>query len=162
MTASYAPIETTAAPSRPAPAVLQLAAALFAGTLFGFGLAYSTMIRPEIVLGFLRVRDMGLMLVLGGAVVVTFLAYRFAPRVLRQPLLGGRFGVHESSMSRSTVIGAAIFGIGWGLTGICPGPALAGLGAGAWELGYSVAGIALGALLQGLVGNATADSREPG
>ncbi len=48
------------------------------------------------------------------------------------------------------VTGAAIFGIGWGLTGVCPGPAIAGLGAGSWELGYALAGIALGALLQGL------------
>jgi uncharacterized membrane protein YedE/YeeE len=72
----------------------------------------------------LRFQDMGLMLVLGGAVVVTFLAYRFVPKLLRQPLLGGAFGAHESVMDRSTIIGAAIFGIGWGLGGYCPGPAL--------------------------------------
>ena len=129
----------------------RLVSALAAGMLFGFGLSLSTMIRPEIVLGFLRFQDMGLMLVLGGAVAVTFLAYRFVPRLMRQPVLGGRFGKHESSMDRSNVIGAAIFGIGWGITGVCPGPAIAGLGAGSWELGYAVAGIALGALLQGIV-----------
>ncbi len=133
-------------PSRP-----RLLSALAAGVLFGFGLALSSMIRPEVVLSFLRFEDMGLLLVLGGAVVVTFFTYRFAPRLLKQPVFGGRFGRHESAMDRSTVIGAAIFGIGWGLTGVCPGPAIAGLGAGSWELGYAIAGIALGALLQGIL-----------
>jgi uncharacterized membrane protein YedE/YeeE len=109
------------------------------------------MIQPRVVLSFLRFQDMGLMLVLGGAVVVTLLAYRFVPKLLRQPLLGGAFGAHESVMDRSTIIGAAIFGIGWGITGVCPGPAIAGLGAGSWELGYAIGGIALGALLQGLM-----------
>ena len=51
-----------------------LTSAFGAGALFGFGLAFSTMIQPRVVLSFLRFEDMGLMLVLGGAVVVTFLA----------------------------------------------------------------------------------------
>ena len=127
-----------------------LTSALGAGVLFGFGLAFSTMIQPRVVLSFLRFQDMGLMLVLGGAVVVTFLAYRFVPMLLRRPLLGGEFSAHESVMDRSTVVGAAIFGIGWGITGVCPGPAIAGLGAGSWELAYAIGGIALGALLQGV------------
>lgn len=150
------------ASSTPTPVAAQLFAALVAGCLFGFGLAFSTMIRPEVVLGFLRMQDMGLGLVLGGAVVVTFIGYRFAPRLLRQPLLGGRFGAHESSMSRSTIVGAAIFGVGWGLTGVCPGPAIAGLGAGAWELLFSIAGIALGALLQGVVSDRTTTASTSG
>ena len=127
-----------------------LKSALGAGALFGFGLAMSTMIQPQVVISFLRFQDMGLMLVLGGAVLVTFLAYRYVPKLLRRPLLGGAFGAHESVMDRATVLGAAIFGIGWGITGVCPGPAIAGLGAGSWELLYAVGGIALGALLQGL------------
>ncbi len=127
-----------------------LKSALGAGALFGFGLAFSTMIQPRVVISFLRFQDMGLLLVLGGAVVITFLAYRFVPKFLRQPLLGGTFGSHESVMDRSTIIGAAIFGIGWGITGVCPGPAIAGLGAGSWELAYAIAGIAVGALLQGV------------
>jgi len=126
-----------------------LKSALGAGALFGFGLALSTMIQPRVVLSFLRFQDLGLMLVLGGAVVVTFLAYRFVPRLLRRPVLGGAFCTHDSVMDRSTIIGAAIFGIGWGITGVCPGPAIAGLGAGSWEMLYAVAGMALGALLQG-------------
>ncbi|MCZ8011056.1 MAG: DUF6691 family protein [Gemmatimonas sp.] len=126
------------------------AAALTAGVLFGFGLALSTMIRPEIVLGFLRFTDLGLMLVMGGGVLVAMVAYQLAPRLLTRPLLGGAFARRAAVLDRPTVAGAAIFGIGWGLCGVCPGPAIAGLGAGSWELGWAIAGIALGALAQGL------------
>lgn len=135
--------------TRQVSAGARLAAALGAGALFGFGLALSGMIRPEIVLGFLRWNDFGLMLVMGGAVVVTFIAYRFAPRLLRAPLLGGTFGQHESLAQPSTIVGAALFGIGWGLSGVCPGPSIAGLGAGSFELLYAIAGMALGALAHG-------------
>jgi uncharacterized membrane protein YedE/YeeE len=158
MTTSYASIDVSDTSTRPVPRTLQLAAALVAGALFGFGLSYSTMIRPAVVLGFLRFTDLGLMLVLGGAVLVTLVAYRVVPRLLRAPLLGGRFGKHESSLSRNTIVGAAIFGIGWGITGVCPGPAIAGLGAGSWELGYAIAGIAIGALLQGWTASPPATS----
>lgn len=150
MTTSSIPVNATTTSRVPVRAVSTLIAAAGAGALFGFGLALSTMIRPEIVLGFLRFEDMGLMLVLGGAMSVAFLAYRFAPRSMQRPLLGGVFGKHESVMDRATIVGAAIFGIGWGISGVCPGPAIAGLGAGSWELLYAVAGIAIGALVQGL------------
>jgi uncharacterized protein len=124
-------------------------AVLGCGMLFGFGLALATMISPEIVLGFLRFQDWGLMLVLGGAVCVTFVAYRFAPRWLQRPLLGPAFHGHPSEMSRDTLLGAAIFGIGWGLCGVCPGPAIASLGAGNWPGLWALAGIAAGAWLHG-------------
>ena len=103
-----------------------LLAVLVSGMLFGAGLALSTMIQPEVVLSFLRFSDFGLLLVLGGAVVVTFFAYRFTP-----------------------VGGAALFGIGWGLCGVCPGPAIAGLGAGNWPLLWALAAMFLGAWAQG-------------
>jgi len=125
-------------------------AVLTSGALFGFGLSLSTMVRPEVVLGFLRFQDFGLMLVMGGAVVVTLLAYRFAPRLLRQPLLGGYFHQHVSHWNRDTLVGAALFGVGWGLCGVCPGPAIAGLGTGNTDLLWALGGIALGALAQGL------------
>jgi uncharacterized protein len=124
-------------------------AVLASGALFGFGLSVSTMVQPEVVLGFLRFNDMGLMLVMGGAVVVTLLVYRFGPRLLRQPLLGGYFHQHVSVWNRDTFVGAALFGAGWGLCGVCPGPAIAGLGTGNLDLLWALAGIALGALLQG-------------
>lgn len=125
-------------------------ATLAAGALFGFGLSYSTMIRPEVVLSFLRFEDFGLMLVMGGAVVVVALVYKLAPRLLARPLLGDHFHTHPSAWNRDTAVGAALFGVGWGLCGVCPGPAIAGLGAGNWDLLWALAGIALGALVQGL------------
>ena len=123
---------------------------LLSGALFGFGLSLSTMVQPEVVLGFLRFQDWGLMLVMGGAVVVTLIAYRLAPRLLGRPLLGNDFHQHVSQWNRDTLLGAALFGVGWGLCGVCPGPAIAGLGTGNWSLLWALAGIALGALVQGL------------
>jgi uncharacterized membrane protein YedE/YeeE len=125
-------------------------ATLLAGALFGFGLALSTMIRPEVVLGFLRFSDLGLMLVMGGAVLVVVLGYKLAPRLLSKPLLGDHFHVHPSVWNRDTAVGSALFGVGWGLCGVCPGPAIASLGTGNWSLLWALGGIALGALVQGL------------
>ena len=125
-------------------------ATLVAGALFGFGLSFSTMIRPEVVLSFLRFQDFGLMLVMGGAVLVVLLTYKLAPRLLQRPLLDDHFHEHPSVWNRDTAVGAALFGVGWGLCGVCPGPAIAGLGAGNWSLLWALAGIALGALVQGL------------
>jgi uncharacterized protein len=126
-------------------------AVLVSGALFGFGLALSTMISPEVVLSFLRFRDFGLMLVMGGAVCVTVVAYQFAPRWMRRPVLGDHFSIRPSLLDRDTLLGAAIFGVGWGLCGVCPGPAIAGLGAGNWPLLVALAGIAAGAYAQGRV-----------
>ena len=123
---------------------------LVSGALFGFGLSLSTMVRPESVLGFLRLQDWGLMLVMGGAVLVTLIAYKLTPRVLGRPLLGDYFHQHVSHWNRDTLLGAALFGIGWGLCGVCPGPAIAGLGTGNTDLLWALGGIALGALAQGL------------
>lgn len=104
-----------------------LAAAVLSGTLFGVGLALSGMIYPKKVLGFLDLFgdwDPSLALVMGGAVVVAALAY---PRVLRcnKPLLVPKFAVPTlSQIDGRLVLGSALFGIGWGLAGLCPGPAL--------------------------------------
>ncbi|WP_296499128.1 DUF6691 family protein [Rhodoferax sp.] len=131
-------------------ALPKMLATLLAGALFGFGLSYATMIRPEVVLSFLRFQDFGLMLVMGGAVLVVVLAYKLTPRLLARPLLDDHFHVHPSVWNRDTLVGAALFGVGWGLCGVCPGPAIAGLGAGNWSLLWALVGIALGALAQGL------------
>lgn len=127
-----------------------LIATLAAGVLFGFGLSYSTMVRPEVVLSFLRFQDFGLMLVMGGAVLVVVVVYQFGPRLMRRPFWGSYFHTHPSSWNRDTALGAALFGMGWGLSGVCPGPAIAGLGTGNWDLLWSLAGISAGALAQGL------------
>jgi uncharacterized protein len=123
---------------------------LLTGALFGFGLSLSTMIQPQVVLGFLRFQDLGLMLVMGGAVLVALLAYQLAPRLMRRPLLDDHFHPHPATWNRDTAVGAALFGVGWGLCGVCPGPAIAGLGTANWDLLWALAGIALGALAQGL------------
>ena len=122
---------------------------LAAGALFGFGLALSSMVRPEVVLDFLLWRDLGLLLVLGGAVAVTFFAYRFVPRLFARPWTGGQFQQHPSEMSARTLGGAALFGVGWGLSGVCPGPAIAGLGTANWPLAVALGGLVLGAYVQG-------------
>ena len=126
-----------------------LAFVLASGALFGFGLALSTMVRPEVVIDFLMWRDMGLLLVLGGAVVVTFVAYHLAPRVMAKPWFGTEFGKHPSELSSRTLGGAALFGVGWGMCGVCPGPAIAGLGVGNWPLAVALAGLVAGAYVQG-------------
>jgi uncharacterized membrane protein YedE/YeeE len=131
-------------------ALPKMLATLLAGALFGFGLSYATMIRPEVVLSFLRFQDFGLMLVMGGAVLVVLVAYKLTPRLLARPLLDDHFHTHPSVWNRDTLVGAALFGVGWGLCGVCPGPAIAGLGAGNWSLLWALIGIALGALAQGL------------
>jgi uncharacterized membrane protein YedE/YeeE len=125
-------------------------ATLAAGALFGFGLSIAGMIRPEVELSFLRFQDFGLMLVMGGAVMVVLLVYKLAPRLMARPLLDDHFHTHPSDWNRDTAVGAALFGVGWGLCGVCPGPAIAGLGTGNWSLLWALAGIALGALVQGL------------
>lgn len=128
---------------------LNLLPALVGGLLFGFGLSYATMISPEVVLSFLTGQDWGLMLVMGGAVTVTALCYQLLPRVLKRPLLGGVFEQRQAALDRPTLLGAAIFGAGWGISGVCPGPAIAGLGAGNLDMLWALAGIAVGAYAQG-------------
>jgi len=127
----------------------QFFAVLVSGALFGLGLAVSTMVSPEVVLSFLRFQDFGLMLVMGGAVCVTVVVYQLAPRLMKRPVAGDHFAHRPSVLDRDTLVGAAIFGIGWGLCGVCPGPAIAGLGTGNWSLLVALAGIALGAYAQG-------------
>lgn len=98
---------------------------LLAGMLFGFGLALSQMINPDRVLGFLDIFgawDPTLLFVLGGAVGVTIVSFRFIlPR--SRPLLGTKFHLPRSSDIDLPLIGGAVlFGIGWGIAGYCPGP----------------------------------------
>jgi len=123
--------------------------ALVAGVLFGFGLSLSATVRPEVVLSFLRFKDFGLLLVLGGAVTVALLVFQLTPRLLDKPWFGQAFAKHPSTLNARTIGGAAIFGIGWGLCGVCPGPAIAGLGSGNWPLLAALVAIFAGAWVQG-------------
>lgn len=130
---------------------IDLLATLVAGTLFGFGLSYATMIRPEVVISFLTFDDLGLLFVLGAATGLNMLVFQLWPRLRRQPLLGGVFEARPFTVDRRSLTGGALFGVGWGICGVCPGPALAGLGAGNTDLLIALAGIFAGALLHGLL-----------
>lgn len=124
---------------------------MLSGALFGFGLSLSTMVRPEVVLSFLRFQDWGLMLVMGGAVMVVLMIYSIAPRLLAHPIFADHFHSHPSIWNRDTALGAALFGVGWGICGVCPGPAIAALGTANLDILWALAGIAFGALAQGLL-----------
>jgi uncharacterized membrane protein YedE/YeeE len=132
-------------------------AALASGALFGLGLAMSGMTDPRRILGFLDVFgefDPTLMFVLGGAVVTTTVLFRF---VLRRgnPLLADSFQLSKlRHVDRRLLGGAAIFGIGWGLAGYCPGPALAGLGIASVEAMWFIPAMIGGVLLHRLVNSA--------
>ncbi len=125
-------------------------AALFSGALFGLGLAVSGMTDPRRVLGFLDVFgdfDPTLAFVLGGAVATTMLLFRLVLRRGR-PMLADRFHLSSpGNVDGRLLAGAALFGIGWGIAGYCPGPALAGLGVGSvealWFVPAMLAGMAL-------------------
>lgn len=129
--------------------MLSTLSVLAAGALFGFGLSYSSMIKPEIVLSFLRFEDFGLLWVLGAASLTTLVTYQLVPRLMSKPLLESVFLKHPSAMDKDTLLGAALFGIGWGICGVCPGPAIAGLGAGNWPMVITLMSIFAGAYLQG-------------
>ena len=104
--------------------------AAISGVLFGLGLTLSGMSDPAKVLGFLNVTGVwkpDLIFVMGGAVVVTFI---LTPWVLRRqaPLMASAFSLPgKQLLDRRLVGGAMLFGIGWGLSGYCPGPALVSL-----------------------------------
>ena len=124
-----------------------------AGILFGAGLALSDMVNPARVLGFLDVAgawDPTLAFVMGAAVVASALGYVLARR-RRAPLFGPAFLIPENRRLDSQLIGgAALVGIGWGLVGFCPGPAVAGLVYGLWQPWLFVAAMLAGMWLQRL------------
>ena len=133
------------------------------GLLFGFGLGLSGMARPEIVLSFLQLRDLGLLFVMGGAIAVAAPAFFVASRSARRaPLTGRSYGRRVKSMDRNVLAGGVVFGVGWGLSGICPGAAYASLGVGNYPMVWGVAGMFLGAYAQGVVRSpTTGDDGDP-
>jgi uncharacterized membrane protein YedE/YeeE len=108
----------------------QLLSSFCIAALFGFGLSLSEMVNPARVLGFLDVAgawDATLLLVMAGALATTVPIF---PVILRRgaPVLDRQFALPvKREIDVRLLLGAAIFGIGWGLGGFCPGPALAGL-----------------------------------
>ncbi len=142
------------------PAVL--AFALLAGVVFGLGLAVSEMARPEIVLGFLQLQDLGLLFVMGGASVVAGVVIWGASLLADRPapLTGYPYRRRLKQFDRNVLSGGAIFGVGWGLSGICPGAAYASVGIGNWPILAGIAGMFFGAYLQGRWRDARANARD--
>jgi len=137
---------------------MRLLSSFAVGLIFGLGIALSGMINPAKVLNFFDVAgtwDPSLALVMGGALVTTALGYRI---VLRRaaPLIAPRFQIPTArDIDARLVGGAAVFGVGWGIAGFCPGAAVPALGTGRWEVALFVA-----ALLAGLwLGRALRDGR---
>lgn len=129
-------------------------AALAAGLLFGAGLALSDMVNPARVLAFLDVAgawDPTLAFVMAGAVLASAIGYAVSRR-RKAPLFGARFFIPENrQLDRQLIGGAALFGIGWGLVGYCPGPAVAGLMFGMWQPWLFVAAMLAGMMLHRIV-----------
>lgn len=116
--------------------------ALLSGLLFGLGLIVSGMVRPDVVLGFLDPLgrwDPSLALVMIGALAVAFPGFALARRA-------GQEGACAPSarLDGRLVLGAALFGVGWGMAGYCPGPALASLAAGQMPALVILAGMLAG------------------
>jgi len=132
-------------------------AALASGALFGLGLAMSGMTDPRRVLGFLDLFgdfDPTLLFVLGGAVLTTAILFRF---ILRRasPVLTSTFHLSNLRHIDGRLLGgAALFGIGWGIAGYCPGPALAGIGIGSLEALWFVPAMIVGMLLHRVLNHA--------
>jgi uncharacterized membrane protein YedE/YeeE len=125
------------------------ASALAIGITFGAGLALSDMINPARVLAFLDVAgawDPTLAFVMGGALIPTAIAFAMRPHLAR-PLFAGEFSIPENrTPDRRLLLGSALFGIGWGLVGFCPGPAISGLVLGLWQPWLFVAAMLTGML----------------
>ncbi|MEO1038512.1 MAG: YeeE/YedE family protein [Pseudomonadota bacterium] len=130
--------------------MMRLFSALAAGLLFGLGLVVSGMTNPAKVLNFLDIAgswDPSLALVMGGAIAVTLPGFALVQRSER-PLFETRFTLPKiTRIDRPLIIGSALFGIGWGLVGLCPGPAIAASG-----LMITPVLIFTGAMLAGMAG----------
>ncbi|MEO6018028.1 MAG: DUF6691 family protein [Polaromonas sp.] len=130
--------------------------AALSGALFGFGLVLSGMTQPAKVLGFLNIAglwdatrfgpwDASLAFVMGAALCVTLAAFAITPRVGRKPWLADTFQLPKRrDVDARLVMGAALFGVGWGLVGYCPGPALAAILTGGQDTAVFVAALLTG------------------
>lgn len=123
---------------------------LIVGLTFGAGLALSDMVNPARVLAFLDLLgdwDPTLAFVMGGALIPSAIGYLIVRRMPR-PVMAEEFCIPPNHrLERNLVTGAALFGAGWGLVGLCPGPAIAGLVFGVWQVWLFVGAMLAGMLL---------------
>lgn len=124
--------------------------ALVAGLIFGLGLTVSEMVNPEKVLAFLDLFgnwDPSLAFVMGGALIVTAIGYRLV-WMRQRPVFEPAFQVPGNrSIDSKLAIGAVLFGLGWGLVGLCPGPAIAAISFGGLPIVGFMAAMAAGMAL---------------
>ena len=109
---------------------MQALASFLCGLIFGSGLMISGMTQPAKVLGFLDVFgrwDPTLAAVMAGALAISSVGYALARRQIRPVIAAQHFWPKRTDIDRSLVVGSMLFGIGWGLAGLCPGPALENL-----------------------------------
>ncbi|MFQ2084549.1 DUF6691 family protein [Aeromonas veronii] len=130
---------------------MKLLTSLFAGVLFGLGMAISGMMDPARVTGFLDLAgawDPSLAFVMGGALLVFMPGYFLLVKPRRQSVLGEPIAaVPAPRLDHRLIGGAALFGIGWGLVGICPGPALSLISSGQPMIMLFIAAMVAGILL---------------
>ena len=121
------------------------------GILFSIGLGISGMTQPQKVIGFLDVFgewDLSLAFVMGGAVLSYLILQLWIQRNFSIPVLGGSFQITtRKDLDRSLIIGALLFGSGWGLGGYCPGPAITSLGSGSLNALLFVVAMGVGMLV---------------
>ena len=133
---------------------MRLLLAFLSGSVFGFGLALSGMMNPARVRGFLDLFgtwDPTLAFVMGGAVLVMAVAWLIQRR-MAAPIVVETFDLPGTSLLDTRLIGGAVlFGIGWGLAGLCPGPAIASLATSLEQAVVFVAAMAAGVGLHRLV-----------
>ena len=126
-------------------------ASFICGILFSIGLGISGMTQPQKVIGFLDVFgewDLSLAFVRGGAVLSYLILQLWIQRNFSIPVLGGSFQINSrKDLDRSLIIGALLFGSGWGLGGYCPGPAITSLGSGSLNALLFVVAMGIGMLV---------------
>ncbi len=121
---------------------------LIGGLLFGAGLSISNMAQPEVVISFLEFEDFGLLFVMFGAAIVTAIGFHVLPKIIGESLLTKEeLGTRVKSFDKRVLVGGAIFGIGWGLSGICPGAAYASIGLGNIPILWALLGMFIGAYM---------------
>lgn len=124
--------------------------AFLSGLLFGFGLLISGLANPGKVLGFLDLAgawDPSLALVMAGAIGVALIPFTIAKRRTRSVLGAPLRLPSRRDIDRPLVVGSLIFGTGWGIAGICPGPAITLLGGGYWQAFLFVGAMLVGMLI---------------
>lgn len=135
--------------------MLRMLTYLIGGALFGLGLSISQMVNPQKVIGFLDVAgewDPTLAFVMGGALLVAVPAFRFILKERTRPVLEDDFELPtKKTVDGRLVGGSALFGVGWGLAGFCPGPAVTALASGLTPVFTFVAAMIAGMVLYKLV-----------